>query len=437
MSASTSDQLTLKKLFIFWLPLASTWLMMGLEGPYLAAIIARLADAKFNLAAYGVAYAIGLIIESPIIMIMSASTALVKDAGSLRKLRRFTIFLNISITVIMGILLIPTIFSWITEDLINLPKAVADLTFQATLLMLPWPAAIGYRRFYQGLLIRYGFTRRVAYGTVVRLLAMSASAFIMYMIGDIPGALVGAASLSIGVIAEAVVVRLMTTSLVTKLKLEQPEKNGDTNQLSYRFIIKFYYPLALMATIGLASQPMITFFVGQSRMALESLAVLPVVHGLVFVFRAFGLSYQEVAITFLDDTKESYKKLSKFSWLLSAFVTVSLSLIAFTPMAQIWYGDISALSIDLSAFAILPTQILVLMPMLSVIISFQRGLLVARNKTLPITLATIFEVMGIIVSLSLFILYVDMVGAVAAALAMIIGRLLANLYLIKPIRKAL
>ena len=49
---------TLPRLFRFWLPLQATWLMMSVEGPFLAAVIARLPEPKFNLAAYGVAFAL-------------------------------------------------------------------------------------------------------------------------------------------------------------------------------------------------------------------------------------------------------------------------------------------------------------------------------------------------------------------------------------------
>ena len=88
------SQITYKKIFLFWIPLAATWLMMSVEGPLLASVIARMADAKFNLAAYGVAYSFALVVEAPIIMIMSAATALVKDRDSYYKLRNFTYFLR-------------------------------------------------------------------------------------------------------------------------------------------------------------------------------------------------------------------------------------------------------------------------------------------------------------------------------------------------------
>lgn len=71
------DALRPSRIFALWLPMAGTWLMMAAEAPFLAAVIARLAEPKYNLAAFGVAYAVAILIESPVIMILSASTTLV------------------------------------------------------------------------------------------------------------------------------------------------------------------------------------------------------------------------------------------------------------------------------------------------------------------------------------------------------------------------
>ena len=45
--------------------------------------VARLADPKINLAAFGVSFAVAVLVESPIIMILSASTALVQGSVQL------------------------------------------------------------------------------------------------------------------------------------------------------------------------------------------------------------------------------------------------------------------------------------------------------------------------------------------------------------------
>ena len=101
----SSAPLSYGKIFRFWLPLALTWLMMSAEGPFLAAIIARMTAEKINLAAYGVAFAFALVAESPVIMLMSASTALCQDRSSYRRLRTFTLWLCLAVTLLLGLFL--------------------------------------------------------------------------------------------------------------------------------------------------------------------------------------------------------------------------------------------------------------------------------------------------------------------------------------------
>jgi progressive ankylosis protein len=85
-------------------------------------LIARLSEPEYNLAAFGIAYSLALIIEAPVIMMMSASTALVKDYSSFRQLRKFNYILSSVLTVAMLVLIIPQIFYFIAEELIGLPR---------------------------------------------------------------------------------------------------------------------------------------------------------------------------------------------------------------------------------------------------------------------------------------------------------------------------
>lgn len=313
----SSEILTQRKILKFWSPLAATWLMMAVEGPYLAAIIARLPEAKLNLAAYGIAYALALVIEAPVIMLLSASTALVTDRQSFLKLRRFTYALSAFITILMLLIISPPTFHFISKTIMDLPDTVADLTHQALIFLIPWPAAIGYRRFYQGILIRNNLTRRVAYGTVIRLLTMSLCAFLLFRQKTVAGAYVGAAALSLGVVCEAIASRLMVYGLIKKIKADEIAESSTNDRPTYRSIWIFYYPLMLTSLMGLAVQPLVTFFVGHSRLAIESLAVLPVANSLVFLFRSLGLSYQEVSVALLGRENKNYPALRRFAIVLS------------------------------------------------------------------------------------------------------------------------
>ena len=313
---SQTPELTRRKIAAFWLPLFSTWLMMGVEGPFIAAIIARLGSPTFNLAAFGVAFSLGMFFEAPIIMMLSATNALVKGRQTYLKLRRFNNALNLLITLAMLLVLLPPVFYWLTEGLIGMPPAVARLTRQATLLLIPWPAAIGYRRFYQGILIGNHLPHRVAYGTLVRLGSMAGTALLLYLFSSLPGACVGTAALAAGVVMEALASRVMAGPLVRKL-LASPAADG-AKPLHNRELAAFYFPLALTSLLGLAVHPMMAFFMGKSRLPIESLAVLPVVNSLTFVFRSAGLSFQEAAIALLKKGEEGYRSLRSFAWVLGS-----------------------------------------------------------------------------------------------------------------------
>lgn len=411
--------------------------MMALEGPFLAAIIARLADPTFNLAAHGVAFAFGILIEAPVIMLLSASTALVDDRDSYRKLRNFTNALNVGCTGLLLVVLVPRVFDAIITGLLDLPGEVSGLVYGALWILLPWPAAIGYRRFVQGLLIRSGRTRLVAIGTVLRLASMAGTALTLYLLTDLPGAWVGASALTIGVLAEGVAARIMAIPTIREL-LDGPElSRPDDGPLTYSAIARFYYPLALTSVIGLTVQPMLTFFMGRAPAPIESLAVFPVVHALSFLFRALGLSFQEVAIALLGRRGEHHPELARFATGLGLAATAGLALVAFTPLASFWYITVSGLTPDLAAFALVPTMIIVPLPALSVLLSFQHAIIVQGRLTPPVTVATGIEVIVVAILFTLLGWTAGLVGVTAAMLAFLGGRLASNLYLIAPVARTL
>ena len=418
-----------RRIFWFWLPLAGTWLMMAVEGPYLAAIIARLPDPTINLAAFGVAFAVAIIIEAPVIMLMGASTNLVEDRESYLALRRFAYGLSASLTFVQLVVLIPPVFERMAGDLLALPPEVARLTYGALVLFLPWPAAIGYRRFQQGLLIRHNLTRRVAYGTVLRLVTMSVTAFVAFRVARLDGAHVGALALSAGVTVEAVASRLMTRSVVPVL-LARGRAPARLESLRLAAIISFYVPLALTSLLAMGVQPLVTFFMGQSRFAVESLAVLPVIHGLTFVFRALGLSYMEVAIALAGDRREHFRPIRNFAIMLALAAAGGLMTIAYTPLAFAWLHEVSGLTLELTTFALLPLRILAVFPALSVTLAVQRALLVHAHRTTPITWATLTEVFMVAAALTVGIHVLGVVGAVAAAAALLTGRIVGILGLV-------
>jgi Na+-driven multidrug efflux pump len=426
METNLPDRLTKFKIFLFWSPLALTWLMMALEQPILIAFIARLNDAKFNLAAFGIAGSFAMLIESPIIMLLSASTALVTGKNSYRKLKKFTDILNAAITGIHLIVIIPPVFNFIAVDMMEIPDNVARLAYTALVIFIPWSASIGYRRFYQGVLIRKGLTRMVTYGTLVRISVIIIAGLILYLAG-LPGAYVGAASMSAAVLLEAIATRIMASGTIKEvLDTEDPE-NKD---LSMKAVTRFYTPLAMTSVLSMGVHPFVTFFLSRSYMAVESLAVIEVVGSLVFIFRSVGLSFQEVNIALLGRGKHNFDIMRSYAISLGIIVTILISVVAFTPLADLWFINISGLSEELAGLSYLPLKIMILMPALTLLMSFQRSTLVLGGKTGPISVSTAIELVVIIFVLFICIGFFNIVGVVAAAISFVAGRVISSVYLL-------
>jgi Na+-driven multidrug efflux pump len=264
---------------------------------------------------------------------------------------------------------------------------------------------------------------------------MAGSALALVAFTSMPGACVGTLALSAGVVAEALMTRYLARHAVARTLAAEPENAAAVP--GYAEIGRFYLPLALTPFIGLSVHPMVTFFLGRARDPVESLAVMPVLYALTFLFRAVGLSYQEVALALLGRHPGEYRKVRNFAWGLGAAVALVLGLIAFTPLSRFWFGTLSGLSPELTAFAGAPLRILWLLPPFTVLICFQRAVLMAGRSTTPITVATALEAAGIFVLLGVLVLYSPLSGIVAASLAYLAGRLLAVLYLTPPFARSL
>jgi hypothetical protein len=272
----------------------------------------------------------------------------------------------------------------------------------------------------------------VAYGTVVRLIAMSATAAGLAWWSRLPGATIGGLSLTAGVVAEAAASRWMSWHVVTTVLHTTPA--AGTAPLTTQAITHFYYPLALTSVLSLITLPLITFFMGHSRNPIESLAVLPVINGFVFLFRSGAFAYQEVAVALTGLHREHEAEVRRVSRLLGSTAAAVLAVVALTPLADVWFESVSGLTPDMATFALWPVRILMLLPALEYLLQSQRAFLILARRTRAVTIGTGVEAVGISLTLAVCVVGLNLPGAVAAAIALMAGRVGANLFLDRAIR---
>lgn len=420
-------RLTSRQIVRFWLPLIGTWAMMAAEGPMIAAVIARLPDPKINLAAYGIAFSLALILEAPVIMMMTASTALVTDRFSYQRMVSFSRALNILVTCVAFLGVIPAVFeaymAWfsISDD-------IRDLIYWSMVCLLAWPGMIGVRRFNQGVMIQRGQTQVLISGTFLRLTVAVLVIWLAATFTSVPGACIGAAALGAGASVEAIFIWLQARRVIPGLPVRELIDTMTRERMSWRGISKFYLPLAATSTIFLVMQPILNLLVSYCENPVDSLAVLPVIMGFVFLFRCVSLSSQEVIIALLQQGAHNLRPLLRFIWGLAGISAVVYSLVVLSPLVDIWLMDVSGLTKPLADLARLPLLIIGIVPLLSFALSWQKSIAVMSGKTTRVTVAVMVEV-AVIITVMIVAVNIQAVGALAAACAYGAGRFSGTLLL--------
>jgi hypothetical protein len=376
-----SDRRAFKQIYRAWWPLAASWLLMGVEIPAISAVIARLPDAPVHLAAFGgVVYPLALVIESPIIMLLSASTALCKDWNSYRKVWSYMMWAGGLLTALHLLVVATPLYYFVVGKLIQVPTAVIEPARIGLLIMLPWTWAIGYRRFNQGIMIRFGHSQAVGVGTVIRLITDAVVLGVGFSSGLLAGIVVGSAAQALGVVSEAIYAGIRVRP-VLKHELKPAIHQG---MLTWKDFALFYSPLVFTSLLNLIWNPIGSAALSRMDAPLESLAVWPVISGLLFVMRSPGIAFNEVVVAMLDRPGMA-RALRKFTLLLCGATSVIFLFFAATPLGGWWFQNFSALPRNLSDLARTGLWLGLLLPALSVVQSWFQGSILYSRKTRPIS----------------------------------------------------
>ncbi|MCB9176567.1 MAG: hypothetical protein H6648_05345 [Caldilineae bacterium] len=373
---------SLGEIFKGWWPLAASWLFMSLELPALVAVVARMPDAPIHLAAYGgVVFPLALIIESPVIQLLAASTALSRDAASYRSLRRYMTWMGALLTLLHLALALTPLFDLVVRGWLGAPEAIVEPARLGLLIMTPWTWTIAYRRFQQGTLIRFGRSRAVGLGTAVRLTTVGLVLAIGFRMGSLPGIVVGTLAIASGVTMEALYAGLAIRPVRSGPLAAAPPV---AEPLRLAPFVAFYLPLVLTSLLVLLAQPIGSAAMSRLPMAVTSLAVWPAITGLGFAMRSFGIAYTEVVVARLDEPGAA-PQLRRFAWLLVLASTGFALLLTATPLSTLWLGSVSALPAELVALGRLGLWLILPLPALTVAQSVFQGALVQAKRTRGVT----------------------------------------------------
>ena len=350
---------------------------MTAELVIVVAVIARLPQPEVQLAAWGVVFALATVIQSPATALLPASTALVRDRASFRRLRSFALTVLAALVTLHALLVLTPLYDLLLLGAMGIPSEVTAAARPALVAMLPWSFGTGYRRFLQGAIIRAGFSGVVIWGTMVRLVVS-----VTLLVGGaalvaLPGAQLAGSAIIVGVLAEMAFVHWRAGVLLPRHLSPGGEVSAT---LSPRRFAAFYSPLVVMTLLSMLVQALVTAVLGRMPRPLESLAVWPAVFGFLVLWQSPALAYTEVVISLLQ-RPGAVATLRRFSWWLALVVSVGLTLALVTPLAGLWYRVVMGLPAALVELAIVATFLGVALPGVRVLHSWYQGVIVAGERT--------------------------------------------------------
>lgn len=360
-----------------WWPLAVSWLFMTSEMVITTAVVARLAMPEVNLAAWGIVFAISTVIQAPAVMLLPTSTALSTDGPTYLRLRRMAFGVLAFLTAVHALLAFTPLYRLVVEGLIGAPAEVVDVARVGLALMIPWSFGTGYRRFLQGVLIRFGHSRVVIWGTMVRLGTVVVVLTLGYATARFPGVVVAATAIILGVLGEMAYTQARVIGVVRE-RLHPVPLTG--RKMTLRRFFAFYSPLVLMTVLTMLVQTLVTVVLGRMPQPLESLAVWPVIFGFLMLWQSPGIAYTEVVISLLGEPRAE-RALGRFTLALAVGTTLGLTIVTVTPLARLWFLHVAGLSPGLASLAEGALWLGLLVPALRVLHSWFQGAIMYSERT--------------------------------------------------------
>jgi hypothetical protein len=202
----------------------------------------------------------------------------------------------------------------------------------------------------------------------------------LLMAGVETGVVIATITITLGVVGEAIYSGLRVHAVLPELRAAPPVSTA----LTIRSFARFYMPLVATSLLMILVQPMGAAALSRMPDPLASLAVWPVVYGLIILWSSAGYAYTEAVVVLLEEP-QAVTPLHKFTLRAGGTIVALLLIMNLTPLADQWFTYFAALPDELLAAAGWALWIALPLPGLAFLQSWYTGTLMNERFTRAIT----------------------------------------------------
>ncbi|MDB4699021.1 hypothetical protein OAF45_02650, partial [Candidatus Latescibacteria bacterium] len=367
--------MTYAQLTRFMLPLMLTALVQELSGQFLNGGMARMPRATETLAAFGLAYGIASLLSGILTQARQLSLVLVEHDQGYRTVFRFAILAGLALSGVLALCALTPLGDWLIGDLHGVEPSLTDVVLLAFLWLIPYPFLRGMTRIYIGTLLRIRRSEIPAYGTTAGIGLSILTVFLLLPIDFVQRdpILLPVLATYAGVVTELAVVVWGHWRHV-----RFPAQN-DAPALEMSYVLRFFWPLALIMAVQSGTRPLINIFVAREADGTEALAVLTIVYALGHIPYGWLNEVRNLPTAFRE--ANDLAKIRRFIFGCGLFSFVWMAAIVWTPAAdyllQTWIG----ISPELVAHCLVPLSVFCGFPIVVSIRSYIHGIGLLEHRT--------------------------------------------------------
>jgi hypothetical protein len=281
------------------------------------------------------------------------------------------------------------------------------------LILVLWPAAIAWRRYHQGLLIRHGNSHAIAHAGFIRLGCVGLVLVTTAAIG-LSGVQVAGFALIGGVIIEAAIVTIAAHRCGATNN--PPPLVTDNLPSTMPEVWTFYWPLANSMLVVWGGRALLVALVARSSDSLVALAAWPAAWGLTLMIANGTRMVQQVIIK--NHSLAPKSLLVGFAASVGFAFMLPLAIIGSTPIGDLVVEAFIGKSTGLHASVRSVILICSFAPFIIALQNAMQGFLIVDRDTTSVNVATWLGT-ATLLTLTLLGIHNGMLGAEAAAVAMI------------------
>jgi progressive ankylosis protein len=354
----------------FW-PLSVTGLVMLLARQFQNGAVARYPDSTHELAVYALATSVFGFFNACLIFVPQMANVFARSRRGCRVCLRFVVALALLFTLPPAALAFTRRGNGLLGRIFGLDDAGVTEVVLYLRYLLPLVLLNGLRQYYTGLLVQ---ARRTATVTVLHTVALGI--VIGMLVLGFQAGWSAARTLASAMVLSALVHLVLCYAM--KLRYVRLPERAEHENLTYREMFSFYWPVAMTSAMFALSRPILYSFVNRTPDGEASIAALRVGFDFAMIFHNPLNQFRHLFVTF---GIRDLPNIRRFMIRVVVGTTVLMGLVAFTPLVTIILRDLLGVEGEVLTMSRQVIWVLCLVPLVVSMRNYFHGVAMVRRRT--------------------------------------------------------